>query len=258
MSEDRKLHAAPEIGDDLLILFPRNTRPTLRQVRAHERIAGLVDALGPDLVHYGHQVDIAPPDGLSLQRAGLGFDLVGLAPGPSVPVPDIGDGDVIDQAARRSVTHASSLRLGPHIAAGRRSLTILREWFRLGNAIATTFGAQGLCWVPGGIAMESAQVAAHLRAWDARADVPVNLLASFRLTLDGALQSHGLAYFTGQEFRIEAPLLQGDEAALARLIFTHLFYAGMQERSVELAAPQGYPLRLEPSGNRRFLRVWPG
>jgi len=26
----------------------------------------------------------------------------------------------------------------------------------------------------------------------------------------------------------------------------------------ELAAPDGTPLRLEPSGNRRFVRVWPG
>ena len=258
MSETLNAPAAPEVGDDLLILFARNARPTARQVRADPAIADAVDALGPDLVRYDHAVDIAPPDGVALQSAGLGFDLVGLAPGPAIPVPDVGDGDVVERAARRSGTHACALRLGPHIESGRHSLAILRTWFHLGHAIAAAFGAPALCWAPGGVVMECEKVAAHLAAWDARSDVPVNLLATFRPTLDGAIQSRGLAYFTGQEFRLEPALLRGNEASLARLIFAHLFYAGPQLASGQLAAPDGCALRLQPSGNRRFLRVWPG
>ena len=258
MSEGLSGSAAPEIGDDLLILFPHGTRPTARRVHGQCGTSGFADASGPDLTEYEHKVDIAAPTGLGLQRAGLVFDLVGLAPGPPIAVPDMGEEQAMREPILPTRTEASSLRLGPHIVAGKGSLAILREWFGLASGLAETFGATTLCWVPGGVVVPLDRLPHHLHAWDDRGDVPVNLLASFRRTLDGAVQSHGLAFFTGQEFRIEPPLVRGGEDGLARLIFSHLFYAGEQTVTGELAAPDGTPLRLEPSGNRRFVRVWPG
>ena len=159
----------------------------------------------------------------------------------------------------RTAAQASSLRLGPHIAAGGHNLFVLREWFGLAHRIARVFGASSICWVPCAVVIGRDRLTERLRAWDGRGEVPVALLASFRPTLDGAIQSHGLAHFTGQEFRIEQQLAEGEGGeALARLIFAHLFYSGRQEQTGELASPQGYSLRLEPSANGRFVRVWPG
>ena len=258
MSEGLSGSAAREIGDDLLILFPHGTRPTVRRVHGQRETGGYADVSGPDLTEYRHKFDIGAPTGLALQRAGLVFDLVGLAPGPAIPAPDMGEADRRREPILPTRTEATSLRLGPHIAAGKRSLAILREWFGLASGIAETFGATALCWVPGRVVIGIDRLPHHLQAWDGRGDVPVNLLADFRSTLDGAVQSSGLAFFTGQEFRIEPPLVRGGEDALARLIFSHLFYAGEQTATGQLAAPDGTPLRLEPSGNRRFVRVWPG
>ncbi|MBD59296.1 MAG: hypothetical protein CL808_04145 [Citromicrobium sp.] len=258
MSGNQALADAPEIGDDMLILFPRDRRPTARRVRQECAAAAFADADGPDLAEYEHPIDIAPPSGLALQRSGLGFDLVGLAPGPAIPIPQTGSDEAMRETVLPSRSSAASLRLGPHIAAGRRSLAILREWFLLARGIAETFDGVAICWAPGGVAIDLERLSAHLDAWQTRGDVPAGLLASFRPTLDGAIQSHGLSYFTGQEFRIEPALVRGDEQALARLLFAHLFYAGKQDQVGQLATPDGYPLRLEPSANGRFVRVWPG
>ncbi|RDS77912.1 hypothetical protein DL238_10095 [Alteriqipengyuania lutimaris] len=246
------------MADDLLILFPHGRRPTASQIRQRCDSADFLDSCGPVLFSAAAGKDITAPDGLSLQRAGLSFDLLGLAPGAPVPVPQMG-ADVVAQASvLPSRTEASVLRPGPHIAAGTGDLTILREWFGLAHGLALSFDGSVLCWAPGAVILGVKRFGDCLDAWDARGDVPVALLASFRRTLDGALQSQGLAFFTGQEFRIEPQLIRGDEDALARLLFRHLFYAGRQEESGQLAAPDGVALRLEPSENRRFVRVWPG
>jgi len=227
------------IGDDLLILFPFDRRPGARQVSAACAGSDFVDS-----------------DGVSLQRSGLVFDLVGLSPGPAIPVPDMQPRD--GEHLMSSRVHAVSLRLGPHIAAGKRSVAVLREWFALAQGIADQLEGVTICWVPGEVAIPTEKLAPHLAEWDARGQVPVGLLATFRRTLDGAIQSQGLEYFTGQEFRIEPPLVGGDQEPLARLLFAHLFFAGTQEETGQLTAPDGHALRLEPSANGRYVRVWPG
>ncbi len=258
LSDKRGMNDPRQIGDDLLILFPYDRRPTARQVRAACETADFVDADGPELVNGRGHAHIAVVDGISLQRSGLVFDLVGLAPGPAIPVPELGGrgsggGDIVP-----SRTLAASLRLGPHISAGRNSLAVLREWFAITQGIATHFDAVMICWTPGGVAIPIDKLGPHLAEWDARGQVPVSLLASFPYTLDGAIQSHGLRYFTGQEFRIESPLVGAEETPLARLLFSHLFFAGTQEETGQLTAPDGHALRLQPSDNGRYVRVWPG
>ena len=246
------------IGDDLLILFPYDSRPSARQVKAACADADFVDADGPELVNGRGHEHIAVPDGISLQRSGLAFDLVGLAPGPAIPVPEMQALDSEGDPIAPSRAQAASLRLGPHICAGKHSLAVLREWFAMAHGLAQRFDALMVCWVPGGVAIPIDRLGSHLAQWDARGQVPVGLLASFRRTLDGAFQSHGLQYFTGQEFRIEAALAGSQDEPLARLLFAHLFFAGRQDETGQLTAPDGHALRLEPSRNGRYVRVWPG
>ena len=238
------------IADDLLILFQRNPRPTFEQVRDACDGADIIDAAPQPLSDPSRGV-------VELRRSGLTFDLVGLGPGPAAPIPDLG-GAEIEGAIGQDGTCALSLRVGPHIAAGRHTLAILRAWFTLAQGVGQRIGAEGICWVPGGVVIGMESLTRQIDSWEARGDVPVNLLASFRPTIDGALQSHGLHTFTGQELRIEPPLVRAEGNALARLLFTHLFYAGKQTQCGQLTAPDGHPLRIEPSADGRYVRVTPG
>ncbi len=256
MSGDLSLPAADEPGDDLLILVPKAARPDAERVRALCAGAEFLDALGPELPDDTRLPTRSVAGAIALQRSGLTFDLAGLAPGPAVPVPDMGA--ALPEGLLPAQTTALSLRPGPHTAAGRRTLAVLREWFALARGLGEAFGAEALCWAPGGVVVPLASAERHIAAWEAAGRVPVALLASFHPTLDGALQSHGLAYFTGQELRIEPPLVDGGEQALARVLFTHLFYVGEQATTGQLAAPGGHTLRLDPSDDGRFVRVWPG
>ena len=51
---------------------------------------------------------------------------------------------------------------------------------------------------------------------------------------------------------------EGEGDALARLLFTHLFYAGKQTQSGQLTAPDGHTLRIDPTADGRYVRVTPG
>lgn len=251
MSGDLSLPAADENGDDLLILVPKALRPDAERVRALCDGAGFLDELGPELPESSSK----PSKAIMLQRSGMGFDLAGLAPGPAVPVPDMGA--ALPESTGMAQTAGLSLRPGPHIAAGRRTLAVLREWFGLAHGLGEALGAQALCWVPGRVVVPLEAAERHIAAWEAQGRVPVAMLATFHPTLDGACQSRGLAYFTGQELRIEPPLVDGGEQALARVLFTHLLYAGTQDTTAQVADPAGHTLRLDPSEDGRFVRVWP-
>ena len=73
--------ARPEPADDLLILVPRGARPTADAIAQVARNAPWLDHAGPELGGTAGGT-------IALQRAGLGFDLAGLAPG--VPLPYLG------------------------------------------------------------------------------------------------------------------------------------------------------------------------
>jgi|TARA_R100000049_G_C1955282_1_gene108565 hypothetical protein len=245
--------AQPAPADDMLILFPREARPTAAAIMEVASDAPWLDHVGPEL-------DDTDGGAIALQRAGLGFDLTGLAPGLPLPVPHPLSALELPSDFAPARIAAASLRLGPHIEAGRGNLAILREWFALAAALGEALGAAGIVWTPAGLALGPAMLARNLQAWAARGELPVTLLASFHPTLDGAVQSRGLAFFIGQEFRIEPQLVRGagQVDALARLLFRHLVYAGPQSETGQLSTPDGHPLRIEAAAAGHAIRVWPG
>ena len=108
--------ARPEPADDLLILVPRGARPTADAIAQVARNAPWLDHAGPELGGTAGGT-------IALQRAGLGFDLAGLAPGVPLPVPlpvphPLSACELPDDFAPASIA-AVSLRLGPHIEAGQ-------------------------------------------------------------------------------------------------------------------------------------------
>jgi hypothetical protein len=72
------------------------------------------------------------------------------------------------------------------------------------------------------------------------------------------MHSEGLALFTGQELRLEPELVR-DPAAAAKLavrLIDHLVERGRIAKQEVTAGPDEGSLRLEPSANGQFVRVW--
>jgi hypothetical protein len=85
-------------------------------------------------------------------------------------------------------------------------------------------------------------------------------LTALAVAPDGGMQSEGLALFAGQDLRIE-PELMLDKAAAAKIgvrLIDYMVVSGPIEAPRRLEGPAGEPLRLEPSPNGRFVRVWRG
>jgi hypothetical protein len=74
------------------------------------------------------------------------------------------------------------------------------------------------------------------------------------------MQSQGLALFTGQELRLEPELAtdRAEGAKIALRLMHSLVEHGPLDAEERLTGPDGQPLRLEPSENQRFIRVWRG
>jgi hypothetical protein len=96
--------------------------------------------------------------------------------------------------------------------------------------------------------------------WTAGGAFPALALTAFRPTIDEGLQSVGLSFLTGQEVRLE-PALVTDRTAATRLgvrLVNLLVGVGRLDAPELITAPEGGRLRLEPSANGRFVRVFPG
>ena len=84
------------------------------------------------------------------------------------------------------------------------------------------------------------------------------LLTSFKEGPDGAIQSRGLSVITGQELRIE-PEVEPDMQSAHRLairLTSQLILREPMSHAEAITAPDGGTLKLEPSPNGRFIRVW--
>ena len=242
----------------LFFLFPTGKRPDARAVR--------------DVVEANPQVSLshdpargdAPDDGerwLELLIDGMTFDLRGLGEGD--PVAPARYEYRFDCPSDLLESRKEALRLepGPHLASGAHTLPIVRGQMALASLLAGTMpGLDAIGWGPSGCLMGVSYFRSVIDAWVGGGPFPALALTAFRPTMDDALQSVGLAFFTGQEVRLE-PALVSDRTAATRLgvrLVNLLVGTGRLEAPETITGPDGGPLRLEPSGNGRFVRVFPG
>ncbi|MCR2833986.1 hypothetical protein [Parerythrobacter lacustris] len=196
--------------------------------------------------------------GVELQSGSLTFDLMGLADGPAAKPPIwrsmLGCGHEDGLADHESVV----LRLGPHVAAGHSVLPIVRGWMECGQILGAALPqCRAFVWPPAMLAVGAEVFRASIRQWVDRSAFPTLSLIAFNRSLDGAIQSTGLAHFTGQELRLEPPLPWNAEEAVpvAAILAGHLALAGRLEKVEAVTAPDGGQIRLEPSANGRFVRA---
>ena len=139
-------------------------------------------------------------------------------------------------------------------------LPVVRSLAWLAARLADLPGARAVAWHPARNWCEAAHFRDSVLRWIEGGVFPGLGLASLVPAPDGGLQSQGLALFTGQELRLE-PELAEDRAAGAKIALRLMHWLvehGRLDAPERLPGPDGQTLRLEPSENARFVRVWRG
>lgn len=199
-------------------------------------------------------------DWLELLANGLTFDLAGLAPGPAAEPPPAGQAFGLPAEFDATSMQAITLRPGPHLAAGAAMLPVVRSLAWLAAQLAWLPGARAVAWHPARSLCAPGHYRDSVLRWIEGGVFPGLGLASLLSMADGGMQSQGLALFTGQELRLE-PELSEDRAAGAKIalrLMNWLVEHGHVDSEERLSGPDGQSLRVEPSGNGRFVRVWRG
>lgn len=197
---------------------------------------------------------------LELLANGLTFDLVGLAPGTAAEPPPRGHGFGLPEGFEDARMEAVTLQPGPHLAAGGAMRPVVRSLAWLAAQLTGLPGVRAVAWHPARSWCAPSHYRDLVLRWTDGGVFPGLGLAAFVPVPDGGLQSQGLALFAGQELRLE-PELAEDRTAAVKLglrLMHWLVEHGPLEDSELLPAPDGVRLRLEPSDNGRFVRVWRG
>lgn len=245
-------------GPALSLFFDPALRPDVRAIRRLEA-GGRAFSISHDPAALA---DAAPGDGdwLELLANGLTFDLAGLAPGSAASTGQFRHRFDLPESFEPAASAALALRPGPHLAGGAAMLPVVRSQAWLAVQLCALPGVAAVGWAPAASLSSTAHFTASVGRWLEGGVFPALGLTALAEARDGGLHSEGLAFFTGQELRIE-PELAADKAAAARLavrLIDRLVVQGSVERAGSITGPNGEALRIGPSENRRFVRVWPG
>jgi len=197
---------------------------------------------------------------LELLASGLTFDLVGLAPGTPAPSPSLVHGFALPPELEPYGLEAITLRPGPHLAGGHAMIPVVRSLAWLAGTLAQLEGVVAVAWHPARSWSGPAYFREGVLRWIEGGVFPGLGLAALAVAADGGMQSEGLALFTGQELRLE-PELTADRAEGAKIavrLLDYLVESGPVASPQRVSGPGGQALRLEPSPNGRFVRVWRG
>ena len=196
---------------------------------------------------------------IELLRDGLTFDLSGLAPGPGSAFPVIENRFDLPAMPTPEAYEVLTLRPGPHLAAGGKSLPLIRTMLALACDMIRQFDdLAAVSWAPALSGIGRRFFESVTSAWLDGGAFPALGLTAFMETPDGALQSIGLAYWIGQELRIEPPL-SADRVTATRLairLVNHLVIVGGLSEDDRIVAPDGTRLVLRPSRSHALISVW--
>jgi len=262
ISQPQRAHHA-----ELHLLFAKGKRPDRHAINA---FAGRLPAVSVSHDPASQDAGQAPVAGdealwpgqlawIELLREGLTFDLSGLAPGPASAFPAALHRFDLPALPSPQAYEAMVLRLGPHLAEGAGSLPLMRELLALGCDIVRQFDdVVAVAWGPAATAIGRRYFESVTSAWLDGGPFPALGLTAFAETADAALESVGLAFWIGQELRIEPPL-SADRVAATRLgirLVNHLVLAGGLAEDDRIIAPDGSRLVLRPSRSRALISVW--
>lgn len=245
------------------LIFAPGRRPDEEALHLYSQ-ESLKFAINPDISALSKGETISPAAGddsslaLELLIGGLTFDIIGLAPGLAAPLPTCSY--KIDLKQGFDITGCEALRIepGPHLQGGERIIPIVRAMAELAAALCALPNLLAVAWHPAKSCIQPAYFASVVANWLDGGVFPAHGLVGLTTVADGALQSEGVAFFTGQELRIEPELMDDPAVAnkIAVRLIDHLVTTGPLDRLVEIGGPDGRLLRVEPSENGRLARVW--
>lgn len=205
-------------------------------------------------------VDAAGRMWLELLTTGLTYDLVGLAAGAASEPPPCVHGYALPVGAEAVGLEAVMLRPGPHLAGGHTMLPVVRSLAWLAAKLAAMEGVEAVAWHPARSWCGPTYFRDGVLRWIEGGVFPGLGLTALAISADGGLQSEGLTLFAGQELRIEPELMaaKAEGAKIGVRLIDYMVEAGRIDVPRAITGPAGQPLRLEPSTNGRFVRVWRG
>lgn len=211
--------------------------------------------------HGGFALGHQPTDGdgwLELLVSGLSFDLTGLAPAPPETPPARCHAFGLDGPELPDDLEAVRLMPSPHVIDGAALPPVVRTITALAVALAQLGHVRAVCWHPARTVTETALFVRMIGAWLDGGAFPSLGLAALVQEDDGGWRSEGLAFFTGQELRIEpdARVQPGEARKLAVRLIHRLVEQGPIDTVGELFGYDGSLLDVEPSLDRRLLRIW--
>lgn len=248
-------------GAELHLLFARGKRPDRDAIWAFITRQQMVS------ISHDPQSDGPPSTGaflpgqqewVELLRDGLTFDLHGLAPGPASSLLVTEHRFDLPALPQIEAFEALALRPGPHLAGAERSFPVARTMLTLACDMVRQFdNLVAVNWSPSRSAIGRRFFESVTSAWLDGGPFPALGLTAFAETPDHALQSIGLAYWIGQELRIEPPL-SADRVAATRLairLVNHLVITGRLTDDDRIIAPDGTRLVLRPSRSGAIVSV---
>ena len=245
------IHKFAETNSSTTVTLDPAQRPALRVVEDDDTAASIAAAQA--------SARSSESDWVELLRNGLTFDLEGLAPGEGFEVPETAN--FFDCPANFNVETSSAIRLsaGAHLAGSEGSLPVLRGLLGLARDLVQHFDQISTAiWPPSASAIGRRFFESTTTAWLDGGAFPALGLTAFKETIDGGLESVGLEFLIGQELRIE-PALVRDKVAATRLgvrLINQLVLTGKILQSEQIIAPDGQELRIAPSQNGKYARLW--
>ncbi|MBX7531300.1 hypothetical protein K3165_00020 [Qipengyuania sp. 1XM1-15A] len=199
-------------------------------------------------------------DWVEILQWGMTFDLLGIAPGPGVRLPDIGYRFGCAVNVPDSHTGAMALVPGPHLIDGANSLPIVRAMLDLASHLAQTLPqVEAVCWSPARSAIGAPLFSRTVAAWLSGGPFPALGLAGFAQQQGGRLVSEGLSYFVGQELSLTPELAANPVAATqlgARLVH-EIVGTGRVEEARSFITDTGISLMLSPLDDGVTVEVSP-
>jgi hypothetical protein len=226
----------------LALLFAAGTRP------AASDLVRLAQAANEEP---GFGIAHRPPDNegwIELQALGLSFDCLGLVPTEPCALPSMVQLFELEPEIAGRKLEAIDLSPRPHLAGGERVLPVLRSMIGLGARLAALLEPVAVCWRPAGSWMAPDYFHRIASEWLSGGAFPASGLTSLERRDDGAIESRGLAWFTGQELLLKpVPEASAAETAqIARQLIDELVYAGPLRERAHYAGPHGEDLIAEP------------
>ena len=189
---------------------------------------------------------------------GLTFDLTGCVIDRARLRADGAARSDLAPLSRIGATQAVVVRPGPHIASVAAAPIVVRGMATVGEVLARRLSAVArIYWPPSGWSTCTEEYVRTAGLWTESGAFPGPGIIQFRPAMGGALQSSGLAHFTGQELRIEgdlAPEGQHDRQRADRLA-ADLAVRSRVTSSETYHCALGTSIRIAPSANGRYVRA---